>query len=353
MNIPTPRRCLLVLAAALGAALVMRSTLASAQDTPTETPTETLTETPTETPTATATPATCPQNLCVCLGAAAKFAVAGVDRVNGGIGLRREPYYHEIEHAPLSIDDSVCATKGRFTGGRNAGVNLGADLVLVQSTGIAGRFRGGNATYPFIGIVGDLITGGGSINGAGEVAVAGATDTTGTNPKAAGCRQALTDLVNASATLQSQTPTQTLPPIDVQPGVSGATYDIYAGPGVNVINVPSIRLAAPRGRNFYSYGSFLAIHVLDTTDSVIVNVAQSLSVGRNGGILPQGDPTKVIINVVGEGRKVSLGSFAEIDAIVLAPQRKVATHFGTTSANLFAKILALRGSDVTDELMCP
>jgi choice-of-anchor A domain-containing protein len=353
MNVPVKRTCLLVLAGALGAALAMRSAVASAQDTPTETPTETATETPT----ATATPATCPQNLCACLGAAGKFAVAGEEKVYGTVGARHEGAY--VEYHDVGIDDSVCATKGRFAGTHDAGLKLAADLILVQSSGIAGRFKGVSPfylyPYPLNYVGGDLITGGGSLRGA--VTVSGATDTTGTSSKVADCRQALADLVNASATFQSLPATQTLAPIKVRSGTTGANYDIYAAQGVNVISVPSIRLVTTDGayRNGGTpYGAFVTVHLLGTTDSVIVNVAQSLSVAANGGILVDGgDAAKVIINVVGEGAAVSLKRFAQIDPPLLAAQRKTTTRFDTTTGNLFAKTVTARGSQISDELMCP
>ncbi len=298
---------------------------------------------------------TCPSDLCACLGAAGQFAIAGgtVKMIGGKIV--EDGYAMPFGS---SADDSICATKGTFSGIYGGPTGLEADVLLLTAAPkkVAAAFLGYKAEgmhYAGISIAGDLVTAGGKLSGVpANVDVTGATDTTGSNSKLAGCTQAMTDLASASTTFQGLTATQTLQPIKLK----GADGDITAVAGVNVINIDSIKLAPSIERAYgfaYTTPATLNINLLDTTDTVIINVAKSLSVGTDCWIaVVGGDPSQVIINMPGKAGPM-IGNGATIDPLILVPNAGISVGVGSSTGNLFGKAVSLKGADVTTELACP
>ena len=152
----------------------------------------------------------------------------------------------------------------------------------------------------------------------------------------------------ASATLLGLTPTQTLAAIDVS---GGTTFDINAGPGVNVIRVPSILV---RAASAYHYQvNVVNIHLDPATDSAIINLDGSLAVGNFASIVVDGDSSKVIINMSGkEGAKVSVGAESTVAPPILVPTGTVTGLFHANLGNVFANRVVLRAGNTTDELTC-
>src|SRR5437762_706137 len=84
----------------------------------------------------------CPQNLCACLGAAAKYTVVS-NKFYGGPGtLQQRGSGYRPELGGFAVDASVCATKARLHSRVDYGEgNIGEDLILLAPKGIAGRFE--------------------------------------------------------------------------------------------------------------------------------------------------------------------------------------------------------------------
>jgi choice-of-anchor A domain-containing protein len=298
---------------------------------------------------------TCPSDLCACLGAAGQFAIAG-----GTVKMIGGNTVDAGYATPFgsTVDDSVCATKATFSGIAGGTTDLAADVLLLTTGAkkIAGTFMGYKAYgmhYPGVSIAGDLVSAGGKLSGVPvNVDVTGATDTTGTNSKLAGCTQAMTDFATASTRFQGLTATQTLQPIKLK-GVDG---DINAAAGVNVINIDSIKLAPLVDRLYGSVSltpSTLNINLLTTTDTVIINVAKSFSVGDQCFVtVIGGDPSHVIINMPGTAGSM-IGKGATIDPLMLVPNAGISVGVGSFTGNLFGKSVSVKGADISTELACP
>jgi len=303
--------------------------------------------------------AVCPDDVCDCLGQAGQFAILGNTLImqSGKQSQSGSAYYF-----PSVTDTSVCAKTGKFSGKPGGETEIGEDLLLTASSGLAATFKGykySGYSYEGVFIDGDLGTRGGTLKGltctSGTVgcdgpyaAVAGTTDTMAGNPRLPSCTQAMTDAQAASTTLAALAPTQTFDKVIVK---DQDTFDIDAGPGTNVISIGQLTLK-PQTYSGYAYGSFLSINLQDDTDSVIINVGK-LQVGSACEIdVNGGDIENVIINVPGPGSSVKIKNDAVVNAAILAPGRKVLAKRNTFVANLFGSDVKIQGANF-ESLLCP
>jgi len=310
---------------------------------------------------------TCGQDLCVCLGAAKNYEIVAtksakmistkLKQSDGSGGTYITPY-------PASVDDSVCATIGNFTGRMatdpgDDDAQLGTDAVLLNpAPKVAASFMAykvAKVLTPAVTISGDLVTGGGSVKNPGAVSVAGSTDFSGNHAKVQPCQQALIDFQSASTALQALAPTQTVPLNKI--ALKGTDMDINAGPGTNVLNLTSISLKPTVTKSYgyvYSTPSTLNINLVPTTDVMVINVAKTVSIGKECGIaVLGGNPSRVILNVTGKKSMASIGADATVDPIVLVANGGITAARGSEVGNLFGKNVTLRGATGTTDLFCP
>lgn len=294
----------------------------------------------------------CPQDICACVGDAGRFDLVGT-KVDVSAGkVRYSGYSYPI---PGNVDSSVCATTGRFSGISGGESMISGDIICTlppDKTAVTLRgYKYYGYPQPGVSVGGDIATGGGAIKGMDFALVTGITDTTGTHPRVASCQQAVVDAQAASATLKALAPAQDLGELIIE---AGNSHEIYAGPGVQVINATKIRL---KSKKYYGYpiGAALNINLSETTESVIVNVAEQLSVGKECNIsVAGGDPSAVIINVHGPKAKVQIGKGASVDPAILAPTtRTLNVPQYATVGNLFGTKIRIKGAEVVDALLCP
>jgi len=292
----------------------------------------------------------CPADICDCLGEAGQFDIvtdelaAKSGKVSGG---------GESYRIGALVGASVCATVGKLAGRLEGEAEIGENLILAAPSGVAVTFKGYQeygVPSPGVFIEGDLLSGGGSIAGAEYGLVAGTTDTTGTAPEVDECEQAQSDAASASAALAALPATQTIPGLTVE---NQMTANIDAGPGVNVIAIGDLVLK-PQKITGYAYGSYLSINLDPLTTSVIINISGKLAVGSYCEItIDGGDVEDVIINVTGAKPTVKIKTGAYIAPAVLAPGRKLLVGSVAFTANLYGKKTTLKGTEVSETLLCP
>jgi choice-of-anchor A domain-containing protein len=303
---------------------------------------------------ASAAQAQCPQNLCDCLGAAGQYSLVGdqVQIKSGKISV--SGYGYAI---PSGVEGSVCMNLGKVGGKASGETDVSEDLLFAAGPGtLAGKFKGYKYSgYAYAGafIGGDVATGGGSLAGTEYVEVSGITDTSGGYSEISSCTGALVDVATASATLAALPATQTFDDIVV---TDAGTFTITGVAGVNVVNVASINLK-PQVYYGYATGSVLEIDLPGLSDTMIINVAESLQVGNNSAIfVVNGAPENVIINVHGGlASKVKvLGQEAAIDPAILAPGAKVITKGDSYLSNILGGYKSkIAGAQIGDILLCP
>jgi hypothetical protein len=286
--------------------------------------------------------AACPQDICDCIGEAAKFDVVATRILSMKPGVSGYAPYTYASSAVV-VDDG-CATKARILGTEYA-VSEIDDLFLLQGPGaVAGRFRTNRGYgYPGTWVLGDLATGGGKI--AGGVDVSGSLDTTGTHPRLPECAQAVADAQSASASLAALTPTMDLGRLVVR----GEYLTIPVGPGVQVITASHISLLN-RPYYGYRYGAILQFDLDAGTEAVILNTG-GLIVDRASAIY--GPDDQMIINVPGPGPTVVLKREATVTPGILAPERRIFVDSSGDLGfitNLFGEKVQLRGAIVNGAL---
>lgn len=295
-------------------------------------------------------PAVCPQDVCDCLGAASHFSLVSPEVAIKGAKLGG---YGESYPVGSNVEGSVCATEGSMAGKIDSEASIFEDLMLTASSGTAVKFKGSRSygfAYPGVFIDGDLGTAGGTIKGAEFGLVAGTTDTTNGNPRVGECANALAATQAASATLAALPASQSIPKLEVS---GGSTYVIAAGAGVNVIGIGDLSIK-PLKYNGYAVPSVLNIVLAEDTDSVIVNISGKVAIGESCEILVEGgDIEQVILNVTGTKPTVKMKKFAFVSPAILAPGRKLQGAANTSTANLYAAGIKLKGSQIAEPLLCP
>ena len=286
----------------------------------------------------------CPDDVCTCLGQAAKFDVVAGRSVKGRAAKVSASGSSYV--IPAGITGRACADTAAF-GGSSDDPDTVSELVVTAPGGIAASFKAKKiygTIDPGTQIDGDLATGGGAIKGLAAVSVGGAIDTSGTHADVAICGQAMADIQSASAMLAGLAPTQDLGSVSVTGG-SGSPTTIVAGPGVNVINTTGIRLKAARASYGYRDGSQLLIDMAAGTDSVIINTGK-LSVGAECQVSVTGDggdPSRIIINLVGKG-SAKISKNATVDAMILAAGGKIGVRSGSQVSRLFSGAVSIKGA---------
>ncbi len=297
--------------------------------------------------------AQCPQRLCDCLGEAGRYVIVAAEDVRFGSGgfLGR-------------IFGDTCATGIRASAGPNSPTEpFTMSLFATMGPGSTAIRLGGSGS---LGVMGDVVTGGGSVAIGRLVRVDGVVDESGTNHGIVSCLQAVNDMQDAAGLFASLTPTRHLGSISLTNEVQVLTAD----PGVNVWAANSIRLRK----------ATLEIET-GPSDTVILNTPL---LKWKGAIV--GGPG-VIVNVTGSGAAVSMyvggsssssggtqcpvrGSVADAcegsmqttrgnghagsrrePVPVLAAQRTIrATN--TYGGNLYGRKVRVRGADTLSFLSC-
>jgi choice-of-anchor A domain-containing protein len=223
--------------------------------------------------------------------------------------------------------------------------------VLTAPSGIAMTFMGprvGGAPAPGAYVGGDVVTGGGLLRGPEFAQLDGAIDTSGTDGRVADCTQAMSDVAAASTTLKNIPPTQTLPAIVVEPEEEAS---IPVGPGTQVINIPSITLKTGRVDG-QPAASTLTFACDPNTTSLVINVANSVSLGNECEIIVDGDPL-VVLNLHSERARLKLGKFSSLGVPLLAPTAKVTPGDESFTDALFTgESVKLKGTEVSSSLTC-
>jgi hypothetical protein len=244
--------------------------------------------------------AACPESVPDCLGAAPTFSIVA-DKVVINRGIFGEEGYSEA--VPARVVGGTCAPTGLVAGPVICESTTG-DLIFLAPDRVAVTFGSVRSFcsgfLPGIGVevFGDVVTGGGPVRNMDAARVFGVVDTTGTDARLPVCGQANADRRSASATLAALAPTRDLGRINVDP--HGPDLVLTADPGVNVWRATDIIVGsktAPFGEVFEAY---LTIALDPATESVVINVNR-VSLGRYSSIGVAGDPSKVVLNLVGRG----------------------------------------------------
>ena len=300
--------------------------------------------------------AVCPNDLCECLGEAANFRVVSADKMTVGSGNVVSSYYPFMIGTFVldNVEANVCGgTTALLTEPGRDYTEIEGDLYVLEGPGrtaIRGRILGPESYPGQTSVVGakNIATGGGSI--VGPVAAINTIDTTGTHPGLTRCAQAIADIQSASQTFAGLTPTQTLGAVIFD---DGEQHDIAVGPGVNVLSASKLIVKPKKVSRSYLRGTTLQLTLDPATESVIIN-ASSLYVGRNCGIVVFGDPTKVVINIVGPGAGPSSGQDAYVAPAILAPERMVRIGPRGDARAVYGKKVLLRGPYVSQAYnACP
>ena len=294
-----------------------------------------------------ALPANCPQKICACIGEARRHAAVAVTdlklrnhKINYGYG----SFYTA---SPFS-NGSVCAQTATAVGSRDGAAELD-DFFIAATAGAALKVKGklipgeGSLLY----ITHDLVTGGGAIVAEpGSIHVGGITDTTGTHPEATSCQRAIADAAAVSDELAALTPTKTLPAIVADGGYTG-TVVLEVGPGVEVIETPSISIRPMKTYGRYYEGTELLIILEPFTQSVIINTRR-LSLGPGCLISVIGGSAAVLINMV-DGGPVKMNHDVNVEPAILGPRSNMITRYRTHTSALFGGKITLRGAGVNEE----
>jgi hypothetical protein len=293
-----------------------------------------------------ALPANCPQKICACIGEARNHAAVAVtdlklrnQKINYGYG----SFYTA---SPFS-NGSVCAQTATAVGSRDGAAQLD-DFFIAATTGAALKVNGRYvpAEGPLLFVSHDLATGGGAIVAEpGSIHVGGVTDTTGTHAGATSCQQAIADAAAVSDELAALTPTKTLPAIVADGGYSGYVI-IDAGPGVEVIETPSISVRPMKTYGHSYEGTELIIQLAPGTDSVIINTRR-LSLGPGCLISVFGNPARVLINMV-DGGPVKMNHDVNVEPAILGPRSNMIARYRTHTSALFGGKITLRGAGVNE-----
>lgn len=271
--------------------------------------------------------ASCPLNLCACLGEAARHALVAADRARILHAQSRNP----------DIAGDACATRVRVVAVPHIAPLLTRDLVaLAPAPGRAVVLAGS------VSVAGDVASGGGTVVVHDLASVAGAVDESGGHPGLATCQQALADAAGASQTLAALAPTRSLGV--VRPD---GFHNLAAGPGLNVWSASEIVLRKAR----------IDVTLDPATDALVINTPRL--VVRDGGIFVHaaggawfaGDPVRVIVNVPGAGPTVvAKGVDLAVHPPILAPGRHV--KLAGDGRPLYGRhVTALRGR--VEPLACP
>jgi hypothetical protein len=294
-----------------------------------------------------ALPANCPQKVCACLGEARHYAAVAVTelklrnhKINYGYG----SFYTA---SPFS-NGAVCAQTATAVGSRDGAATM-EDFFVAATAGAALKLKGRYvpADGKLLYVYGDLVTGGGAILAEpGSIFVDGVTDTTGTHAGATSCQEAVADAAAVSDELAALTPTKTLPPVVADGGYSGAVY-INAGPGIDIIETPSISVRPLKTYGRYYEGTELIIELAPGTESVIINTRR-LTLGPGCLISVFGNTNRVLINVV-DGGPVKINHDVNIEAPILGPRSNMIARYRAHTSPLFGGKVTLRGAGVNPE----
>lgn len=311
----------------------------------------------------TAARAACPESICDCLGEAKTFSVvaSGVPSIKGG----RYRFTGGYPGYPTGtfIEGDLCAPAALLSGFVDSQTGLFNLIALAGPGRIAAQFYAHDPyhegySYPGVLVDEQVITGGGRV--VGEVEVGVGIDTTGTHPRLGSCQQAINDMQSASATLAALAPTQDLGRVSVR----GETFEINAGPGVNVIAATEIALRVKRVPPYeYPEPAILQINLDPSTQAVIVNTPRLRVRGECEIVVDySGSEGKVILNVPGHGSTVAISLQGTVTVPILAPDRRVLVggklvtgvfEWGDYSVvNLFARRVSLRTAFVQESFFC-
>jgi cysteine-rich repeat protein len=292
----------------------------------------------------------CPADFCDCLDSAALFDVVGtlVDIAPDKLSYSGYSY-------PIGAETTggVCALTGKFAGKADAETAIGTDLVATSGVGTTALKVKGYKLYgdpmPGLAVGRDLVTGGGIVKDLAATVVAGATSLTGTHPLVATCTDALTDAQAASNLFKALPANQTLDKI-VVPG--GEDVRIDAGPGIYVIAATSIQVKSFKDYDEFEGGT-LTIGVAPETDAVIINVEKGISLSQGAGIVVDGAPERVILNVHNGFGKVKVSAESVVDPAILAPGGKMQVKRFAESGNLIGGAKTqVKGAVLEDVLGC-
>jgi hypothetical protein len=294
-----------------------------------------------------ALPANCPQKICACIGEARRYAAVAVTdlklrnhKINYGYG----SFYTA---SPFS-NGPVCAQTSTAVGSRDGAAEL--DYFFIAATAgaalkVKGKYVPSDGVLLYIDH--DLVTGGGAIVAEpGSIHVGGVTDTSGTHPSATSCQQAIADAAAVSDELAALTPTRTLPPIIADGGYTG-TVELEVGPGVDIIETPSISIRPMKTYGRYYEGTELLIIVQPGTQSVIINTHR-LSLGPACLISVIGGSAAVLINMV-DGGPVKMNHDVNVEPAILGPRSNMIARYRTHTSALFGGKITLRGAGVNEE----
>jgi cysteine-rich repeat protein len=290
----------------------------------------------------------CPYNLCDCLGQAGNFAVLATKLKEKSAKFK---IFGEQEVVGSLIDGSMCIETGKLAGIFEAQAEITGDLLFRTGSGEeAGKFKGykaGDTVEAGVLLQGDLATAGGTLRGLDQVQVSGVTDLSGSYPGMSGCLAAPIDASSASASFAAMLPVQQTY------GKFKTVEDVtlVAGPGITVFNFDSIALKST-AEDGEVYGAYLTIEQNPFSVAIILNVAKNVIVGTGGGIVTDGPPELVLLNVHGAKTKVKIGKEAFVDVPILAPNAKIKVGREAFVANILGGPLSLQGVEVVDELSC-
>ena len=294
---------------------------------------------------ASALPANCPQKVCACIGEARRYAAVAVTdlklrnhKINYGYG--------SFYTASPSSNGPVCAQTATAVGSRDGAADLN-DFFIAATGGAALKVKGKYVPPDVLLYIDhDLVTGGGAIVAEpGSIHVGGVTDTTGTHPDATSCQQAIADAAAVSDELAALTPTKTLPAIVADGGYTG-TVVLHVGPGVEVIETPSISIRPMKTYGRYYEGTELLIILEPFTQSVIINTRR-LSLGPGCLISVIGGSSAVLINMV-DGGPVKMNHDVNVEPAILGPRSNMIARYRTHTSALFGGKITLRGAGVNE-----
>jgi hypothetical protein len=188
-------------------------------------------------------------------------------------------------------------------------------------------------------MLGDLVTGGGSVTGIDPVCIDGTLDTSGTHPAVADCNQAFADRQAASVFFTSQPPARELGTLVVP---VFTTYTLTTAPN-EVVHLDSLEVKGPRSR--------LPAPLLRLHDARACGRASGRNVDRidiGPCVLVETPDAVVLLNVPGKGRPIRIERGAVVTAPILAPERSVSVR-GTVDDGItfvgptFARRLKMTG----------
>ncbi len=292
----------------------------------------------------------CPLSLCSCLGAANRFTAVGGKAMSAKTGKYSDEGFPE--YVETIVSGSLCAPVGKFVA-REAASDVDGDVILTRAAGSVAAGFGGftfdGVFEPGTYISGDLVTGGGAVNGPNAVVVYGDTLLDPNDARVANCRTAVTDLKAASTTLKNLPPSQSMDAIVVK---DGNTFTLNLGPGIQVVNVNKIQVVSGVSDGAPLPSTLMIQCALDTQVAVI-NVANELKVGAESVITSTCGEDAVILNVHGNRPKVSLRFGAQVSPVLLSPGKDVKLPILSSMGNVYSGgKVAMSGAEVNDVLLC-